>query len=367
MNRICSFFMNDLLFLCSLLIALISCFFGEFSLESVDFKVIICLFGLMLLVANIEKLGILNYIAIKLIDISSNSRVLIRNITLLSLFSSMLLTNDVAILSLMPIYLTITKKIPNMHNKITGAVLLIIAANLGSSFFPFGNPQNLFLFSYYSLTTIEFFRLSFILLFISIIFLIVSFMGLEKKLLINQEETLPPLDKRKIIYLILISLIVLAGVFDVLAYYIAIPIAVFFLFIYDSSSLKKVDYRILATFLFFFIAVGNFAQLEVVSVILKKQFTTNSTTFVGSIVLSQVISNVPAAILIAPFTNQVQALFWGVNVGGLGTIIASLANLIGFRIYKQYYPSQSKQFLLKFSILNLIFLIAFLVIFCFIL
>lgn len=146
MQRILSFFKEDVLFSLSLLIALISCFFGRFSLESIDYKVIFCLFGLMLWIKNIEKIGILNYLADQLIDVSKTNRSLIRNITFLAFFSSMLLTNDVAILTLMPIYLTMTQTLPKMKNKLTGAILLIIAANLGSSFFPFGNPKIYFYF-----------------------------------------------------------------------------------------------------------------------------------------------------------------------------------------------------------------------------
>ncbi|MGG5341348.1 SLC13 family permease [Enterococcus sp. AZ192] len=365
MKRIFSFFMHDLLFSISFLIALISCFFGTFSIESIDFKVIICLFGLMLLVANIEKLGVLTYLAEKLIDISTTTRALIRNITLLAFFSSMLLTNDVAILSLMPIYLTITKKVSDMSHKMTGAVLLIIAANLGSSFFPFGNPQNLFLFSYYSLTVGTFFSWASLLLLVSFSFLFLSFFWIKKTPIPNQEEPLPSIDQRKTNYLSLIGLVILVGVFDLFPYYIVIPIAVLLLSMYDFSSLKQVDYRLLATFIFFFIAVGNFSQLETISLLIKKQFTTSSATFFGSIAASQVISNVPAAILLAPFTTQTQALFFGVNIGGLGTIIASLANLIGFKIYKQYYPNQGKRFLLTFSLINLIFLLGFIVVFYF--
>ncbi|WP_430605060.1 SLC13 family permease [Enterococcus sp. DIV0840] len=166
--------------------AIISCYFGTFSLNSIDFKVIFCLFGLMFFVKNIEKLGILNYFAEKMIDFSATSRSLIRNIVLLSFFSSMILTNDVAILTLMPIYLTIIKKFPAMENKIAGAVLLIVAANLGSSFFPFGNPQNLFLFSYFSLSTATFFEWSLILLLFSILVLLISFLLLKKERFLNK-------------------------------------------------------------------------------------------------------------------------------------------------------------------------------------
>lgn len=367
MKRLYTFFTEDLLFSLSFLIAIISCYFGKFSLQSIDFKVIFCLLGLMLFIKNLEKFGILTYFADKMIDFSSTSRDLIRNIVFLSFFSSMILTNDVAILTLMPIYLTIIKKFPEMGDKIFGAVLLIVAANLGSSFFPFGNPQNLFLFSYYSLSTVTFFKWSIVLLISSIIFLLISFLFIKKRVLPKHHTLVPKIDKRKIPFFSFVGCFILLGIFNILPYYVVIPIAVIILTIYDKNVLRQIDYKLLWTFIFFFIAVGNFAQIELLSTFIREQFITNTQTFFGSILVSQIISNVPAAILIAPFTEQSQALFWGVNVGGLGTIIASLANLIGFKLYKEYYPKQSKVFLWQFTAINVVFLLFFIMLFGFIL
>ncbi|MBO0466233.1 hypothetical protein JZO73_01670 [Enterococcus plantarum] len=367
MKRLYTFFTEDLLFSLSFLIAIISCAFGKFSFNSIDFKVIFCLLGLMLFVKNLEKLGILTYFAEKMIDFSSTTRSLIRNIVILSFLSSMVLTNDVAILTLMPIYLTIIKKFPKMENKILGAVLLIVAANLGSSFFPFGNPQNLFLFSYYSLSTLSFFKWSSVLLFSSVLFLLISFLFIKKSPIPTQHNLVPRINRPKALFLSMIGGFILLGVFAISPYYFVIPIAVILLTIYDRKTVSEIDYKLLWTFIFFFIAVGNFSQVEVLSSFIKDQFTTSSRSFFSSILVSQVISNVPAAILIAPFTEQSQALFWGVNVGGLGTIIASLANLIGFKLYKEYYPDQSTSFLLQFTAVNVVFLLGFILFFAFIL
>lgn len=367
MRRIILFFTDDLLFTISFFIALISCFFGQFSIASIDFKVIFCLFGLMLLVKNIEKLGILTYFADKLIDLSKTSRSLIRNITFLSFFSSMILTNDVAILTLMPIYLTIIKKFPDMKNKLFGAILLIIAANLGSSFFPFGNPQNLFLFSYYNLQLTDFFSWAWWLLLFSLLLLSCSFLLVKKEVIPAQKSSLPQINKLKTLFLALITVLILLSIFNVFPYWLVIPISTFLLVCYDKPMLRAVDYKLLWTFIFFFVAVDNFAQLTVVSTFVKEQFTTSQRTFFGSLLISQFISNVPAAILIAPFTNQAQALFWGVNVGGLGTIIASLANLIGFKLYREYYPKEGRKFLIMFTLVNLCFLFCFILGFLFLL
>lgn len=291
---------------------MISFAFGKFSFGSIDFKVIFCLLALMLFVKNLENLGILTYLADKMIDFSATTRSLIRNITILSFFSSMVLTNDVAILTLMPIYLTIIKKFSNMENKILGAVLLIIAANLGVAS-SFGNPQNLFLFSYYSLSTLSFFKWSIVLLLASTLILMLSFLFIKKRPLPPQHNFVPAINKKKLFFLSMVGSFILLGVFNVVPYYFVIPTAVVLLTIYDRDMLTQIDYKLLWTFIFFFIAVGNFAQVEVLSSLIKEQFTTSTRTFFGSILVSQFISNVPAAILIAPFTEQSQALFWGLT------------------------------------------------------
>ncbi|MTD41540.1 hypothetical protein GIX45_23535 [Erwinia sp. CPCC 100877] len=365
MKRIIAYFKNDWLFTLSFFVAVISCFFGKFSFASIDFKVIFCLFGLMLLVKNVEHLGILTYFAEKLIDLSKTTRSLIRNITLLAFFSSMLLTNDMAILTLMPIYLMITQKLPMLKNKAVGAVLLIIAANLGSSFFPVGNPQNLFLFSYYALSAVDFFSWALPLLLFSLLILSLAFLFVKKETIPDQQADFPKVDKKKLSFLIIIGVFILLSVFNIFSYLIIIPAAAILLAVYDKKTVKQVDYRLLWTFVFFFIAVGNFSQLEWISTLIRRLFITSRGTFFGSLIVSQGISNVPAAILIAPFTTQAKALFFGVNIGGLGTLIASLANLIGFKVYREYYPQRSKSFLVQFTWMNAAFLVIFICVFYF--
>ncbi|WP_321386478.1 hypothetical protein [uncultured Enterococcus sp.] len=170
-------------------------------------------------------------------------------------------------------------------------------------------------------------------------------------------------NSRKAIFLIAIFFLILSGVFDFVSYFISIPIASILLIFYDRKSFNQLDYRLLTTFVLFFIAVGCFSQSEGVAHFLKHQFDTERQTLLISILLSQVISNVPAAILASPFTNHIEALFYGVNIGGLGTLIASLANLIGFKIFKLYYPQETNHYLKSFTVINVLFLTAFVVVF----
>lgn len=366
LKKVSHFFTQDLLFTLSLLVTIVSCFFGTPSIYSIDFKVIFCLFGLMLLLQNIEQLGILTYLSEKIIIHSTTTRQLIRNITLLSFASSMFVTNDVAILTFMPIYLTTVKKL-NLPNRSTGAIFLIIAANLGSSFFPFGNPQNLFLFSYFSIPLPTFFRWSIVLLLISLLFLELACLFLPKKKLVDFSVTNQSISKKKTLFLFILGLFILSSIVDFFPYWLVIPSTSLLLFFYNPSSIKKVDYRLLGTFIFFFIAIGDFSKFTPLTNRLRQQFTSSIHTFFGSILLSQLISNVPAAILIAPFTEHVKALFWGVNIGGLGTIIASLANLIGYKIFKNHEPQKTQEFMWRFACINGLLLVGFIGIFYFLL
>jgi Na+/H+ antiporter NhaD/arsenite permease-like protein len=321
----------------------------------------------MLMVKNLEQLGVLAYFAEKLIDLSKTTRSLIRNITLLAFFSSMLLTNDVAILTLMPIYLMIIQRLPLIKNKSLGAILLIIAANLGSSFSPVGNPQNLFLFSYYRMSAANFFGWALPLLLFSLLILNIAFLFVKKETIPNQQVTFRKLNKKKLFFLMLMSVFILLSVTKVLSDWYWILLATLIFANYQPETLKQVDYHLLWTFLFIFIAVGNFSQMEWLTALIYRAFKTSQGTFFGSILVSQGISNVPAAILLAPFTYREQALFWGVNVGGLGTLIASLANLIGFKVYREYDPQHSKNFLIQFTWINAAFLVVFIGLFYFLL
>ena len=149
MKKVLNYFKNNKLLSFSFLLAIISCLIGRFSIGDIDFKVILTLFGLMLLIQGFEEIGFLRFVAQKLMHYSKDSRQLVQLMIILALIGSMFLTNDVAILTLLPIYLKILQILPQFKGRFLGAVLIIVAANLGSSFFPFGNPQNLYLYDFF--------------------------------------------------------------------------------------------------------------------------------------------------------------------------------------------------------------------------
>lgn len=355
-KRMLAFFRTDRLFSISLLLALIACFFGTFRWSFIDFKVIFSLFGLMLVINGLEEAGLLRAFGQKLVEKSRNLRDLIRSIVLLSFFSSMFLTNDVAILTLLPIYLLLARKEQQRTSVLLGAVYLIVAANLGSSLFPFGNPQNLFLFSYYQISLPQFMWTTGTFVGLSLLLLLVSIQLIQKTPLeiALQEE---PFEKKPALLNTGLFVLMILGIFSVLPISIAVLVVAAVVWFSNKRLFAKVDYRLLLTFLCFFLIVGNIQDQSLVTDLIRPYFQETHRAFLGSILLSQGISNVPAAILIAPFTDLEKAVLLGVNVGGLGTLIASLANLIGYKLLKQARPKEAGTFQKLFFIVNVIFLL----------
>lgn len=350
MNRIIGYFKANLLMSISLVLAIINCLIGRFSSTFIDYKVIFSLFGLMLLIQGFEEVGLLRYIAQKLLHFSKNSRQLVQLMIVLSLIGSMFLTNDVAILTLLPIYLKLLSILPKFKGRFLGSVLIIVAANLGSSFFPFGNPQNLFLYDYYHVPLVQFLSWMSLVLLVSVISLGFLTLLVAKDSLDEIQLKENQINRKESLLLTGLMLLMIFVVLDILLYQWVIPLVALIILLYRRELYKKVDYGLLVTFVSFFIIVGNIGDAEFINTFLKS--LNGKEIYLAGLGLSQVISNVPAAFLIAPFTSNQQAVILGVNIGGLGTLIASLANLIGYNLFRVYYPRKTKRFLGLFCMVN---------------
>ncbi|WP_163654624.1 SLC13 family permease [Listeria sp. PSOL-1] len=265
----------------------------------------------------------------------------------------MILTNDVALLSLIPIFIMIVKKVKDFPEIIWSVVLLIIAANLGSVLLPFGNPQNLFLFAYYHLSIVTFLRWLLPLSFISLVLLFVLTLKIPLKelTLANISET-QTINKKAVIVPVFLFIAMVLTVLKLIPYFIVVPLLCIVLLFFDRTAFRKIDYRLLLTFVFFFLIVGNLMSISLMKHFLPQLLTRPLSSLIGSAIVSQLISNVPAAILIAPFSAHAHAVLLGVNIGGIGTLIASVANLIGFRIFSLYFPNLKAAFWKTFSWIN---------------
>ncbi|HLQ39552.1 MAG TPA: SLC13 family permease [Tetragenococcus sp.] len=356
MKKIIHFFRGDVTFSISFLLAAIAIFFGRFSVADINFKTIVTLSGLMLVINGLDYAGILGHLSSMLVRKSVSLRALIRSIILLSFFGAMFLTNDVTILTLLPLYLRITKTIKKRPSIMLGAALIIPAANLGSSLFPFGNPHNLFLYSLHQMSLFEFFQATGLLSGSALILLMLTVQLIPKEIL-SIELPQQKADFKKTLIFSLLMVVMIAGVFNQISYWLALLIVVAAVLFVQPKLFKKIDYRLLATFAFFFIIVGNIKQLDNLIEWLHSLMTSPNRTLFTSLLTSQVISNVPSTLLLAHFTHYHQALVLGADIGGLGTLVASMANLIGHKIIRIYAPQEQKLFNKYFYQINIAYLL----------
>ena len=351
---------KEIVFCVTFIFALISVFFVPLSKEYfsyIDFNTLFLLFALMTLTGGWRRTGLFdslgNFLCSKFHSLRSLSFVLV----MLCFFSSMFITNDVALLTFVPFALIVLKDISNLK-KIFVIVLQTLAANLGSMLTPVGNPQNIFLYSKMSLSFFAFIKIllpytvaSFLMLSLCIIFLgneKITFSLTYKKSILDKKNLF-----KNSIYLILFfyCLLTVAGLLP--KWSAALVVFLFVLFL-DRKVFFEVDFMLLLTFVAFFIFTGNISHLDAVKSLLEK--ITLDHEFASGILFSQLISNVPASLLLYPFARDIKNLLLGVNIGGLGTLVASLASLISFKSFTQKNEGQGLKYFLVFTVSNIVFL-----------
>ncbi len=352
---------TDKTFLVTLGLAIVALIFGQVSPKDIDSHTILALLALLVIVTIYGQLHVLTYIANTIVAKCRTTRDIIGVMLLFSFVGSIFFTNDVAILTLMPIFFKISQQL-NLK-KIVPISLLTIYANLGSALTPFGNPQNLYLVSYYHLSLPHFMTLSLPIGVLGFLCLVVVTLFFPARPIPAMTTTVPPIDRRKVSWLLVATVIVLLGILSVLPIWLAVVVSLLAAGLLDRQVLVKVDYGILFMFINFFIIVGAISRLPAIHHLLS--FTTDTTlkTFFAGVISSQVISNVPAAVLLSKFTTHVTGLYLGVTVGGLGTLIASLANLLALRQYQLFDRDHSSYHFFKtFTWLNVVYLVIFMVI-----
>lgn len=330
---------KEKVFTVSAVLALLSCTFARPSIQYMDFKVLFSLFNLMAVVAAMKKLKVMDYIAVRILNNCTHMRQVSLVLICLCFFSSMLLTNDVALITFVPLSVIISRRasFPIAET----VVLQTLAANIGSSLTPMGNPQNLYLFSKYSFTTADFFMITlpFVAAGFIFIWLLNKRLPAEKVHIELNEVELG--SKYDIIIFLVLFIAVVLSIFNLINYTAVFAAALCIILLRNKALLKDIDFFLLGTFVFFFIFIGNISTNPQVNTLLKDLFSSPRSTYIGSIGLSQIISNVPAAILISGFTCQCRQVLLGVNIGGMGTLIASLASVISYKIYSHEFGNQA--------------------------
>lgn len=320
-----------------------------------DWKTLTCQLCTLAVVCALKNVRFFTILAQKIVKTAKNTRLAILAIVYITFIGSMLIANDMALLTFLPLgYYALS----STHKEKYMAFCFImqnIAANLGGMLTPFGNPQNLYLYTKFNIPNDEFVRIMLITFAVSIALVTLCCLFVKKEELIiteRDEKPLPPL--KTTLYLVLFALTILI-VFRVIWFPIGLAIIIPIIFVIDRNALKKVDYALLLTFVCFFIFAGNMARIDAVQAFFSEML--NKNTLLVSTLCCQVISNVPSAILLSQFTENYPALLVGVNVGGVGTLIASLASLITFREYTKHFKGQTLKYIGLFSAFNFGFLI----------
>ena len=358
MTKIGIFLKKNTVMVIAFFCAVVTMFFVPVDSEYVgyfDLKTLSCLFCVLAVVCALRNINFFYMLAGKLVAKFTTIRSAILALVYITFIGSMLIANDMALLTFLPLGLYVLNTTGKNKYMAFTFIMQNIAANLGGMLTPFGNPQNLYIYSFYDIPTLEFMTIMappFVISVLLITLCCLIFVKNEPLQMADEPIRLPV--GRTIIYLCLFALAI-AIVFRGIPYGIGllvIPAALLFL---DRKALKMVDYPLLLTFVFFFVFAGNMARIDPVRRLFSWLLEKN--TLIFSVLSCQVISNVPSAILLSQFTRNYRDLLLGVNIGGVGTLIASLASLITFRDYTKRTPGKSGSYILLFSAFNFGFLI----------
>jgi len=321
-----------------------------------DFKTLTCLFCTLAVVCALRNIKFFTILARRIVTLTGNARAAVLALVYITFLGSMLIANDMALLTFLPLgYFVLTSTGKEKYMAFT-FIMQNIAANLGGMLTPFGNPQNLYLFSHFEIPTGEFMGIMAIPFAVAIVLITVCCLVFVRRepLELENDPTLRLPVGRTIFYLLLFAYSILI-VFRTIPYWTGLIIIPLCLLFADRDALKKVDYALLGTFVCFFIFAGNMSRLAPVRALFSGLLELD--TLLVSALSCQVISNVPSAILLSQFTENYRELLWGVNIGGAGTLIASLASLITFREYTSHNPGCAGAYIKKFSLFNFGFLI----------
>ena len=362
MKKVLIFARGHAVFLIATLLAIITSFIVPPSsayFDYIDFKTLACLFSTLAVVCALKNIKFFGIVARKIIHATPNLRASVLALIYITFIGSLFIANDMALITFLPLGWYVLSETGNEKYTPWLFVLQNISANLGGMLTPFGNPQNLYLYSKFNIPTGEFMLIMLPPFLLAVAMLTAcAFFFPKTELTLKAKEPFVFKRTRSIIYLVIFTLTILM-VFSVIPWQIGILITLVAIFILDRHALLRVDYFLLGTFFMFFIFAGNMSSIGVVKDLLSSLL--EKSTLVFSTISCQLISNVPSAILLSQFTTNYKALLYGVNIGGTGTLIASLASLITFAEYSRTGAGSRLKYLGIFTLLKVIFLFALLV------
>lgn len=353
MSRVKDFVKQELTLCIAFAAALLSSFFvppdGAYW-GYLDLRTLALLYCLMVVVAGLRHAGAFTVLAHRLCAKAGSVRAMGLTLVLLCFFSAMLITNDVALLTFVPFAVVVLGMAHQEKELVWVVVLQTVAANLGSVLTPVGNPQNLYLYSRYDLRMADFLSATGPLWLLSLLIVVLLSLRLPRDRVEVFLGEAPDVDKKSLGLYLALFLLCLLVVLRLLSWQWMLGILVLALLVLDRRRLLKADFLLLLTFVCFFVFSGNLARIGAVEALLRRLLAGRE--LLTAALTSQVISNVPAALLLSRFTEAGRELLLGVNIGGLGTPVASLASLISLKLYAHSQHANSGRFLALFSLVN---------------
>ena len=341
----------------AVVLACITCIFVSPDTQYIqyfDWKTLTCLFCVLAVVCALRNIRFFTVLAESIVRIFKNTRACVLALVYITFLGSMLIANDMALLTFLPLGYFVLSSTGKQKYMAFVFIMQNVSANLGGMLTPFGNPQNLYLYNYFQIPTGEFTLVMLPPFCISVALITLACFFIKKESLEMQPSKVHLPLWRTIIYGALFALSIVI-VFRVIPFWIGLIVIPIALLIMDRKALKDVDYGLLFTFVAFFVFAGNMARIEAVKEMFSALMRQNE--LLVSALSCQCISNVPSAILLSKFSTDWRPLLVGVNIGGVGTLISSLASLITFREYTTRAKGDAKKYILLFTSINFAFLI----------
>lgn len=362
-SKIVAFIKKEVVLSIAIICTIITMFFIPVDKEYMgyfDYKTLVSLFCMLTVVAGLKNTNVFELISKKLIGLFHTRRAVIYALVFGTFFFDMIVANDMSLITFLPLtYIVLHSTNNDKYLSIT-FILQTIAANMGGMITPYGNPQNLYLYSYYNIPTAEFFGVLLIQSLAIAGLLVIAGLFIKNEELVLKNNDKINIDKKKLtVYVILFAFAILS-IFRVVPHLVTLGIVILTVLFVDRKRFKEVDYALLATFCVFFIFSGNIARIPAIKEFIASIVTQN--TLLAGIVSCQFISNVPTAIFLSKFTENYRELLVSVNIGSLGIIISSLASLITLKEFLKHQPKNLKSYMFKFTLINTAFLVVMLII-----
>ena len=362
-DKIISIIKKEIVLSVAIVLMIVTCFFVPINKEYInyfDYNTLICLFCMLAVVAGLKNTNVFELISRKMIGLFHTRRTVIYSLVFGTFFFDMIVANDMSLITFLPLTYIVLHSTKNDKYLAFTFIMQTIAANMGGMITPYGNPQNLYLYSYYHIPTSEFFGILIVqsITVAVLLWICCSFISNEK--LVLRENSKITVEKKKLYIYAILFILVILSIFRIVPYLISLGIVIITIIIADKKRFKDVDYALIATFCVFFVFSGNIARIPAIRDFISGYVVKN--TMLAGIISCQFISNVPTAIFLSKFTTNYRDLLIAVNIGSLGILISSLASLITLKEFLKHQPNKFWKYLGMFTLFNTMFLIALLIV-----